>query len=69
MPRAAPSWRMWPQLRFLSRLLCVIGIHHWSMSKTLGKPILCTICSKKTRYYQVYIHLADGGTERINKDP
>lgn len=70
MPHAAPSWRMWPQFRFLSRVLCFMGVHHWLVSRTLGKPIACVICSRKTRHYLEYIHrTGDSGTERIKKDP
>jgi hypothetical protein len=69
MPHAAPSWRLWPQLRWISKTLCFIRIHHWMMSRTLGKPIACAVCSMKTRYYQMYVDRVEGGSERIKKDP
>lgn len=61
MPYARPSWRLWPQHRLISRALCFIFIHHWLMSQTLKKPLACTVCGKKTRYYEAY--------EKLQKDP
>ncbi len=54
MPHTKPSWRQWPLLRLFSRLLCVFGSHDWLYSKTIGKPIACALCQKKTVYYQQY---------------
>lgn len=59
MPYTKPSWRLWPQLQWLSRLLCVVGIHHWMYSKTIAAPILCRICMKRTRHYLKYRKLFD----------
>lgn len=61
MPRTEPSWRLWPQLRFFSRALCVVGIHHWMMSQTLKKPLACTVCSMKTVHFKAY--------EKMRQDP
>lgn len=54
MPYAKPSWRQWPQFRWLSRTLCFFGNHNWMHSKTLGKPIVCCVCSKRSRHYTEY---------------
>lgn len=54
MPYVKPSWRQWPQLKWLSRTLCFLGIHHWLYSKTLKKPLACSVCSKRTKHYAEY---------------
>jgi hypothetical protein len=59
VPYVEPSWRQWPQWRWLSRTLCVFGNHHWMKSKSLGNlPISCAICGKKTKHWNTYIKLA-----------
>jgi len=59
VPYSDPSWRQWPQWLWLSRTLCVFGIHHWTKSKTLQDlPIACTICPKKTKHFKTYMKLA-----------
>lgn len=54
MPYAKPSWRLWPQWRILSKMLCWIGIHCWLYSKTIGMAIACCMCQKKTKHYAEY---------------
>ncbi len=54
MPYYIRSWRQWPQLRWLSRILCKFWMHDWLRSKTLKKPIICGMCHKKTIYYEEY---------------
>lgn len=54
MPYAKPSWRQWPELRWLSKSLCFIRLHDWLWSKSLGKPIACVVCGKRTIYYEQY---------------
>ncbi len=54
MPHTKPSWRQWPLLKLFSRLLCVFGSHDWLYSKTIGKPIACGLCKKRTVYYKQY---------------
>lgn len=61
MPYTEPSWRLWPQLRGISRALCAIGGHHWLWSTTLKKPIACAVCGTKTKHFEEY--------GRLRKDP
>jgi hypothetical protein len=55
MPQVKPSWRNEnPNWRWLSRILCFFGIHHWFRSSTLKAPIACVVCPKKTKHWTEY---------------
>lgn len=59
MPYVDPSWRMWPQLRWISRTLCVFGSHHWLRSKGMNHlPVTCVVCQKKSEHYEEYVRRA-----------
>jgi len=55
MPHVDPSWRVESsKFNWLSRLLCVFGIHHWVWSSTLKAAIACAVCPKKTKRWDEY---------------
>lgn len=66
MPYVDPSWRMYPQWRWASRMLCRFGLHHWMRSKSLNANIVCAVCSKRTPQYWEYKKKFEGSKEPKN---
>lgn len=54
MPYVPASWRRWPQFRWLSRLWCFFGKHHWMRSRQLNVNLICVICHKQGIGYKEY---------------
>jgi hypothetical protein len=55
VPHYDPSWRAdRPRLRWASRLLCLLRIHHWLKSRRMRLPLLCVVCGRKTENWDAY---------------
>lgn len=49
VPYFTHNWRTEkPMFRWLSRALCLIGVHKWMRSRTLNIKLCCVVCPKKS---------------------